>query len=246
MTFPLIETIYANLSFLESSGYLTRFDSCANSVREYLGYRIPGIQFNKFLHLTNVEKRELCAKEQITNLVQHIKYNEQDGLYWVIFNDLNIEHEEPEVFSHTFTAEKQGDNFCLVQTYRNIGNRSVCGISVQSKREDIINRLENIARLVKGKFVIWNQEDWQVYSNNLAIPYKNIMRDHQPIYNPQADWKFIPLSNKGCLYNLYCKAKEKSDVTLMQILEERDKDYLEAFDLQALIDSINAEVREIN
>lgn len=89
MTFPLIKIIYDNLSFLERNAYLTRFDSCAQSVREYLSYRIPGIQFNKFVHLTNTANKELCAKEQITNLVQHIKYNEQDGLYWVIFNDLN-------------------------------------------------------------------------------------------------------------------------------------------------------------
>ena len=81
MSFPLVKAIYDNLGFLEKNAYLTRFDSCAQSVREYLGYRIPGIQFNKFLHVTHTEKRELRAGNQMASLVQHIKNNKEDGLY---------------------------------------------------------------------------------------------------------------------------------------------------------------------
>lgn len=84
MTFPLVKAIYDNLGFLEKNAYLSRFDSCAHSVREYLSYRIPGIRFNKFMHLTNVERRKLRARTQMVNLVQHIKDNKQDGLYSTI------------------------------------------------------------------------------------------------------------------------------------------------------------------
>ncbi|SOB74377.1 hypothetical protein BQ9231_00494 [Cedratvirus lausannensis] len=81
MTFPLVKAIYDNLSFLEKNRYLTRFQACSSSVRDYLAYRLPGVQFNKFMHLTYVVRRELCPREQIASLVQHIKDNKQDGLY---------------------------------------------------------------------------------------------------------------------------------------------------------------------
>jgi hypothetical protein len=246
MTFPLVKTIYDNLGFLEKNAYLTRFDSCANSVREYLAYRIPGVQFNKFMHLTNVEKRELCPRGQIASLVQHIKDNKQDGLYWVLFNDLNTDHEEPEVFQHTFILEKQGENFCLIQTYQGIGNRSVFGISVQSKGEDIISRLENIARLVDGDFVIWNEDDWYIYSKNLNLPDVKILREYEVVYNPQVAWKFIPLTSQGCLHTMYQKAKENNHCDLVKYIEDlsQDKDYIEYNHLQPLVESINAEVED--
>nr|WIL03472.1 hypothetical protein Cplu_135 [Cedratvirus plubellavi] len=86
MTFPLVKAIYDNLSFLEKNRYLTRFQACSSSVRDYLAYRLPGVQFNKFMYLTYVVRRELCPRElcpreQIASLVQHIKDNKQDGLY---------------------------------------------------------------------------------------------------------------------------------------------------------------------
>ncbi|AHH01798.1 hypothetical protein pv_231 [Pithovirus sibericum] len=251
MTFPLTEIIYNNLEVLDESGVLPSFQNCGPSGYQYIALRIfPTRSIETAMeHVQNspVGDEKFKAYRILTQLVQHLETNTQDGLYWVAITDNNLLHDinGNEVICHFFLLEKSNEKLCLIQTYLYIGGRQICGIPLCGvEKGEIANRISGIIQLLNTDSLAfqWTQEDWNSWLDYLALPHLYTPESLQ-ITNPRALWQFIPLTTKGCLFALYEKISSRIPHWILKSnsskFSQRSGKYSELVDILSQIEQIS-------
>jgi hypothetical protein len=209
MNFVLIEFIYRHLDTLTERGIIKPLSNCGPSAYEYLSYRI-GVGYFLEIVMERLERSPIGdtkfkAEIILNDLINHINENQEDGVYWILISDNNNRANPLEqVIGHVFIIEKVGDEYCLVQTYVNIGGREVCGIPVcHVGKDNILTRLQNIVNLISSdeEFINWTLDHWNSWLLNLGVPQAP-PPSKLTIRHRRALWAFINIGTKGILYNI--------------------------------------------
>lgn len=255
MSFVLSDFIYRNLDLLTNSGFLTPLENCGPSAQNYLDLR-AGIGYEVLETLDKlfdspVGDEKFRAEIILQNLVHDVRFRQEDGLYWVLISDSNSPSDE--VIGHVFVIEKSGDNFCLIQTYVGIGNRSICGIPVcRVDRENIVKRLQNITDLLTSDedVIYWNERDWNSWLRNLGVP-PSPPRSRLIIQHRRALWGFVPLTNRGILFRLSQTIRQKIPRWVFQhqsiVPKTRDEQLIQAdYERYSSLLSLLSEIEQIS
>lgn len=225
MSFPLSDYIYDNLEIVYENVLYDDTPYCGVSAESYLNLRMDDIgdilaDVANLLDASPVEIGDVKFKAEkiLQQLIYDIDINTVDGFYHIIisdgkrkplykqklYNGYPIYAIVEEVSGHIFVIEKSGDKFCLIHTHYQIGGRSVCKRPVcRVNKEDIINRLSNIANLLTSddEEITWSEQHWSSYLTSLGLPIiqppENLTIEHR-----RCLWVFVPVGTKGSLVEL--------------------------------------------